>query len=339
MACTMSISATSRSAAAGSRAGPPTVAPGDLVGTRGLPCADLPRADVATLDAVTTTPAPAGPRALELSSDCARCVGLCCVALAFQRSADFAYDKPAGTPCRNLQPDHRCTIHGELRSSGFRGCTVYECFGAGQHTTQGLFGGRSWRDEPALAADMFAAFATLRGLHELLWYLTEALETTPAGPLHDEVRTAYDEVTAMADVDATVLRAGDVPEQHARVGELLSRVSALVRRGRTGRQARGADLVGARLSGADLRGADLRGALLLGADLRGADLRGADLLGADLRGARLDGADLTGALFATPPQLAAAQGDAATRLPRGLPAPAHWAAPGVENPRAAPTTP
>jgi uncharacterized protein YjbI with pentapeptide repeats len=235
------------------------------------------------------------------------------VALSFERSSDFAYDKPAGTPCRNLQDDFRCGIHPRLRASGFSGCTVYECFGAGQRVTQ-LFGGRTWRDEPAIAADMFAAFTAMRGLHELLWYLTEALAIPAAAPLHEEV----------ARVRAEVSEAVDGPDPQRRVGELLGRVSALAREGLAGRQARGGDLIGASLAGAELRGADLRGALLIGADLRDADLRLADLLGADLRGARLAGADLTDALFLAPPQVASAQGDATTRLPTGLVAPAHW---------------
>lgn len=253
----------------------------------------------------------------ELRSDCSRCAGLCCVAHSFQRSSDFAYDKPAGTPCRNLQDDFRCGIHADLRTSGFTGCTVYECFGAGQFVTQQLFGGRTWRDDPAITADMFAVFGTMRGLHELLWYLTGALAIRAAAPLHDEVARLRTEVADVRD-------AGAGPDAQARVGDLLGRVSALARDGLDGRQARGADLTGANMRRADLHGADLRGALLIGADLRGADLRLADLLGADLRGARLDGADLTGALFVTPPQVAAARGDRTTRLPEGLRAPAHW---------------
>ncbi|MEZ0448258.1 pentapeptide repeat-containing protein [Cellulomonas sp. ICMP 17802] len=254
----------------------------------------------------------------DLRSDCARCSGLCCVAHAFQRSADFAYDKPAGTACRNLRTDFRCGIHADLRTSGFTGCTVYECFGAGQRVTQERFGGRTWRDEPALAAEMFAAFSSVRGLHELLWYLTQALAVPAAAPLHDEVGRLLAEVDALGDAGT----GGTDPQP--RVGELLGRVSALARAGLPGRRARGAELVGARLAGADLRGADLRGARLLGADLRGADLRLADVLGADLRGAELAGADLTDALFLTPPQVASARGDGATRLPSGLVAPAHW---------------
>ncbi|WP_188037687.1 pentapeptide repeat-containing protein, partial [Actinotalea sp. JY-7885] len=76
--------------------------------------------------------------------------------------------------------------------------------------------------------------------------------------------------------------------------------------------------------GTDLRRVGLRGAVLVGADLRRADLREADLLGADLRGADLAGADLSTALFCTPMQLAAARGDAATRLPSSVARPDHW---------------
>lgn len=87
---------------------------------------------------------------------------------------------------------------------------------------------------------------------------------------------------------------------------------------------RGADLMGARLPGADLRGANLRGAYLIAADLSGADLRTADLIGADFRDTDLRGADLRDALFLTQPQLSAARGNPATRLPASLAHPAHW---------------
>jgi uncharacterized protein YjbI with pentapeptide repeats len=76
-----------------------------------------------------------------LRADCERCFGLCCVAPAFSASADFAIDKDAGCPCPNLQADFRCAIHDRLRQRGFAGCTVYDCFGAGQKVAQVTFGG------------------------------------------------------------------------------------------------------------------------------------------------------------------------------------------------------
>ena len=109
----------------------------------------------------------------DLEPDCARCFGLCCVALPFARSSDFAETKPAGRPCRNLLADDRCGIHDRLRERGWRGCTVYDCFGAGQQVSQVTFGGVSWRDDPASAATMFATLPVMHRLHEMLAHLHE----------------------------------------------------------------------------------------------------------------------------------------------------------------------
>ncbi|WP_217189108.1 pentapeptide repeat-containing protein [Streptomyces buecherae] len=262
-----------------------------------------------------------------LRADCSRCFGLCCVALPFAASADFPVDKPAGRACTNLRTDFRCGIHADLRGQGFSGCTVFDCFGAGQQVSQVTFGGRDLRRAPETARHMFDVFAVARQVHEVLWYLTQALDMAPARPLHGELRRAADETRRLTRADADTLAAVDVGALRQSVNPLLLRASQLVRDqtvpGRK-KNRRGADLVGARLAGTSLRGANLRGALLIAADLTGADLRGADLIGADLRDTALHGADLTGALFLTQAQLNAARGDARTTLPAGLTRPGHW---------------
>lgn len=110
----------------------------------------------------------------DLQPDCARCAALCCVAFAFDRSEDFALDKPAGSPCPNLMADDRCRIHADLVGQGFAGCASYDCHGAGQRVTQEMFAGRSWRESPELAAAMFEAFRILRKVHALLDLLRTA---------------------------------------------------------------------------------------------------------------------------------------------------------------------
>jgi hypothetical protein len=109
-----------------------------------------------------------------LTRDCDRCAALCCVAVAFDRSESFAFDKAADTPCRNLDRAHGCTIHARLAGSGFAGCAAYDCHGAGQVVTQELFGGRSWRDDAALLPAMSEAFRLLRRVHGLRLLLHEA---------------------------------------------------------------------------------------------------------------------------------------------------------------------
>lgn len=266
---------------------------------------------------------------VDLRGDCSSCFGLCCVALPFTASADFAVDKAAGKPCRNLRDDHRCGIHDRLRQTGFTGCTVYDCFGAGQKVSQITFAGQDWRTgSREHARQMFDVFPVVRQLHELLWYLTEALTLPAARPLNADLRRILDRTEELTRQTPEELAALDVAGHRQDVNALLLEASELARAGFGGRKKnrRGADLMGARLRGADLRGANLRGAYLIAADLTGADLRGADLIGADLRDTDLTDADLTDAFFLTQPQLNAARGSAGTRLPASVGRPVHWTA-------------
>ena len=261
-----------------------------------------------------------------LLADCSQCFGLCCVALTLTASADFAIDKAAGEPCPNLLADFGCGIHQHLRQRGFPGCTVYDCFGAGQRVAQVTYGGRDWRQAPETAPQMFAVFAAMRNLHELLWYLTEALTMPSAAAVCQQIRKAIDDIRLLTDAGPDELMQTDISVLRREVDELLQRVSGLARAefGHEKNNRRRSDLIGAKLGGADLRGADLRGSYLIGADLRRADLRSADLLGADLRATDLRGADLRDSLFLTQFQINAAIGDAGTRLPGPLTRPAHW---------------
>lgn len=272
-----------------------------------------------------TSPGDAGDSVL--TPECDKCSGLCCVGPAFAASADFAIDKPAGLPCPNLQPDFRCGVHSRLRDLGFSGCVAFDCYGAGQRVTQETFAGVDWKSSPEMAPRIFATFFTVRRLHELLWYLREAMALPAARPLRAELRSATDETEMLARGGPEALEALDTAGHWERVNSLLRKTSALARAASAGPAAdrRGADLIGADLRAVDLRGADLRGANLIGADMRGSSLALADVTGADLRGANLSGANLSSTLFLTQSQLESARGDRATALPPARSRPAHWA--------------
>jgi hypothetical protein len=222
---------------------------------------------------------------------CGDCFALCCTAFGFSRSADFAVDKPAGSPCQNLNPDFSCAIHARLRPRGFRGCTVFDCFGAGQAVSQRLFAGVSWRGNPAAKQEMFAAFKALRQLHEMLWYLAEAQERTFDPDAADRAQHLMDSIAATTQRDVPGLLAQDLAALHADVRSTLIDISE-----------------------------EVRAAYFAAGDDLGPEL----IPGADLRDARLEGADLSAALYLTQPQINAARGGRGTRLPRGLSAPPHW---------------
>lgn len=269
-----------------------------------------------------------------LRADCGDCFGLCCVALYFSASEGFPGDKDAGQPCLCLQPDFRCGVHESLGERGLKGCLAFDCFGAGQKVSQVSFGGRDWRQVPASATQMFQVFLIMRQLHELLWYLTEALTLQPVRSIHGALRSMLDETERHTHLSLDAIVELDVAGHRADVNTLLLKASELVRaeacrgqKAHSGRRktfGRGADLIGADLRKIDLRGANLRGACLIAADLRGTDLSGTDFIGADFRDADLRGADLSRGIFLTQGQLNAAKGDAGAKLPPSLMRPTHW---------------
>ncbi|MFC4224838.1 pentapeptide repeat-containing protein [Lysinibacter cavernae] len=179
-----------------------------------------------------------------LVADCANCFGLCCVALPFLASSEFAVDKPAGTACVNLRSDSRCGIHDRLRDSGYQGCTVFDCNGAGQKVSQHTLGGVDWRTDAAASAMLLESFPVMRLLHELLAYLVEArvrleaMRDTDAVPVNVPAKTAgllgdvnrlLTETEHMTLLPAVRLRDVDAGSQRQLVSEVLLSVSELLR--------------------------------------------------------------------------------------------------------------
>ena len=97
---------------------------------------------------------------------------------------------------------------------------------------------------------MFAAFEVVERLHELLWYLQDALARRAVAPLRDELEGLRDVVEAACPSPVP----DDVAPLQLRADGLLGEVSGLVRRGTGAPDLRGEDL-----AGRDLRERDLAG--------------------------------------------------------------------------------
>jgi uncharacterized protein YjbI with pentapeptide repeats len=268
-----------------------------------------------------------------LRADCEKCFGLCCVALCFSASEGFPNTKEADQPCFNLSTDYRCCVHERLAESGLKGCEAFDCFGAGQKVAQVSFGGNDWSNFPESAPQMFAVFLVMMQLHEMIWYLTEALTFQAASSIHEEIKSRLNEIERLTQLSPEYLEKMDVTEEREKVNPLLLQTSEFVRReARQGKKTRSgrsrirpyADLVAVDLKKNDLIGANLRGACLIAADFRGADLSGADIIGADFRDANLGGANLSKSIFLTQFQINTAKGDRNTKLPPFIDRPAHW---------------
>lgn len=268
-----------------------------------------------------------------LHSECSQCFGLCCVGLNITASSDFAMNKPAGESCPNLKSCFQCEIHEKLREKGFRGCTVFDCLGAGQMVSQHTFKGQSWRENPEIAEKMFRVFSIMEQLVEMMAYVSEALSYPLPPSLQKDLRLQLEQLEMLTKLDSDALVALDIMEYRIPINELLLKTSLTIRhalvatipsKDKRKLDCRGVDWMGKKLKGKDLRATDLRGAYLIVADLQDADLRGVDFIGVDLRDANVSGANLSTSLFLTQMQINSTNGNLKTKLPFYIQRPSHW---------------
>lgn len=160
----------------------------------------------------------------DLQGDCARCQGLCCVSLAFDRSEWFAFDKPAGEPCRHLLASTRCRQHARLEAAGQGGCASYDCYGAGQRVTQELLPGVSWRHAADEGRALFGAFLRLRDVHELRLLLRQAAQLSLPQAAYAEGRRLLQQLEPARGFTPAGLAALDVEALRVEVHAYLRRL-------------------------------------------------------------------------------------------------------------------
>lgn len=269
-----------------------------------------------------------------LTADCSSCFGLCCTALNLIASNDFSINKPSGTPCVNLQSDFKCKIHNKLREKGFKGCTVFDCLGAGQVVSQITFKGESWQENPEIADLMFLVFPIMEQIHEMIAYTAEALSYHLPDILTKELEMQFKKLDDFTKLNAEQLLSLDLVMHRFALNNLLAQSSKYIRKNLITKfpniksnknyNHERADWMGKKLSGKDLRGVNFRGAYLIAADMKYTDLRGVDFIGADLRDTDLRDANLSTSMFLTQMQINSAKGNAKTLLPPHIQRPPHW---------------
>lgn len=243
-----------------------------------------------------------------LAIDCRSCAGLCCVSLYCAKVDGFPENKAAGVPCKYLEKDFRCRIHDSLQDRGLKGCMAYDCFGAGQKTTQIFRSRGDWKENPVISAEMFRVFHRIFQLHQMKWFLLEALALADAEGSKEEIRSLIGENEEITGIVPEEIGAYDIEPYRRRVNPLLKDV--IRKKG------------GGFIKGSDNR--DFTMAILIGSDFSKQSLGESLFLGADLRDANLEGADLSKCYFLTQMQINSAKGDQYTKLPSGLSRPQKW---------------
>ena len=165
----------------------------------------------------------------ELKIDCEKCFGFCCIALYFSKTDGFPEDKEPGKPCINLQRDFKCKVHKDLRKKGLKGCTIYDCFGAGQKVAQVTYEGHDWREGPEYSNKMYDVFIVMRQLHEMLWYLAEAYRLQKDEKIKEEISKMIDATENLTKLDKDTIIKVDLPGHRFRVNKLLLNTSKGIR--------------------------------------------------------------------------------------------------------------
>jgi len=259
----------------------------------------------------------------ELTIDCERCSGLCCVALYCAKSDGFPSNKPAGKPCEYLSSDFRCAIHAELKERKMKGCLAYDCFGAGQKANKMYPRDVNWMTRPEEANEIFTVFRILFQLHHYLWYLLEAMRIDQDESTMRETERLIDENRRITVLDPERLINYDLNEYKSSVDRILKEVSFKKKPGGY-QESKNKNFLGKNFKGANFENGDFTMSLMIGANLKRCKLDGANFLGADLRDADIRGTDVSACVFLTQMQVNAMRGDQATRLPEHLIHPSNW---------------
>ena len=260
----------------------------------------------------------------KLSIDCSKCCGLCCIALYFSKSEGFPTDKDAGKPCINLMSDFRCSIHSKLVDCKMKGCLAYDCFGAGQLVTNTIYKGNDWKSKPEISEQMFRVFLVVWQLHQLLWYLAEALSLVADKKIICDINsliTEYEEIIALSPDNILKL---DIESYKLKVNQILKNVTKLVCIESNNENNKTVDYIGKNFKKQNLDGKDFSMTLLIAANLEGCSLHRASFLGADLRDANIKNTDLSKSIFLTQGQINSAKGNKNTILPKYLSLPTTW---------------
>lgn len=168
-------------------------------------------------------------RLKRLKVECSQCSGLCCTALFFSKIDGFPENKIAGKPCSKLQNNYMCKIHNELDKRNMKGCIGYDCFGAGQHVTQFIYKGETWRTSQSKAEEIFNVFTIIFQLYQIRYFLEESRIIISAKKLRSEIENLINENEEFCNSTPESVLDIDIENYRNKVNSTLKRVSDYIK--------------------------------------------------------------------------------------------------------------
>lgn len=261
----------------------------------------------------------------QLKVDCSKCSGLCCTALFFSKTEGFPENKKAGIPCTKLQNNYHCKIHHELEERNMKGCIGYDCFGAGQHVTQKIYIGETWKTSKERSKEIFDVFVIVFQLYQIRYFLEEAKIIIPAKELWEDIQNLINENETLCDSTPQSILVFDIESYRNKINVILKKVcNCIIKSFKNNDNKNVSEFFGKNFRKSDMSGWDLSMKLLIAANFDGCIFDGTIFLGADTRDTNFSNADLRDAVFLTQGQINSAKGNRNTKLPKHLDYPVTW---------------
>jgi hypothetical protein len=261
----------------------------------------------------------------QLKVECSKCSALCCTALFFSKTDGFPESKKAGKPCTKLENNYRCKIHHELEKHNMKGCMGYDCFGAGQHVTQGIYKGETWQTSQEKSKEIFDVFVIVFQLYQIRYFLEEAKIITQAKELWIDIQNLIDENEALCNSTPQNILKIDIDSYRNKINITLKQVcGTIIKCFKNSNNKRLTEFLGRNFKKRDMSGLDLSMKLLIATDFDSCIFEGTVFLGADTRDTDFSNADLRDAVFLTQGQVNSAKGNRNTKLPKHLDYPITW---------------
>ncbi|MGG7165748.1 pentapeptide repeat-containing protein [Clostridium ihumii] len=261
----------------------------------------------------------------ELKVNCSKCSGLCCTALFFSKIDGFPENKVAGKPCINLKDDYYCKIHNELEKRNMKGCIGYDCFGAGQHVTQGIYKGETWKTLQEHSQEIFDVFIIVFQLYQIRYFLEESMIVISAKELWSDIQKLINENKTICNATPQSIINFDIESYRNRVNIILKQVSSFILKCFKNKgNSKLTDFLGRSFKKRDMSGLDLSMKLLIASNFDSCIFDGTIFLGADTRDTNFSNADLRESVFLTQGQINSAKGNKNTKLPKHLKYPITW---------------
>lgn len=257
---------------------------------------------------------------LQLKTNCSKCSGLCCVALFFFKMDGFPKDKKAGEPCDNLLNNFQCKIHTQLEDKNLKGCIGYDCFNAGEHVTQFIYQGKTYRDLPNRAMEIFDIFMIISQLFQARYYLLEVLTLEISSKMKEKIEWLIVENKKICNYSFNELLSFNLNAYKNKINPILKQICLQLNKNKNVPTV----FLGKNFEGKDMTNLDLSTKLLIAANFKGCRFENTIFLGADTRDTDFSNADLKKAVFLTQGQINSAKGNRNTKLPNHLNYPVTW---------------